>query len=73
MAVFSCQSHAKEIKGIFPYLSIDISTLTTGSDFLIGGGYVLPLGSMGSSSDRTLSDNGRGLFKTYKSDWCRID
>lgn len=42
MAVLGRQGHVKEIKGIYLYLASDASTYTTGSDFLIDGGYVLP-------------------------------
>lgn len=42
MAVLGRQGHVKEIKGLYLYLASDASTYTTGSDYLIDGGYTLP-------------------------------
>lgn len=42
MAVLGRQGDTKELKGIFLYLASDASTYTTGSDFIVDGGYTLP-------------------------------
>ncbi|KAF2021354.1 putative short-chain dehydrogenase [Aaosphaeria arxii CBS 175.79] len=41
MAVLGRQGHTKEIKALYLYLASNASTYTTGSDFLIDGGYCL--------------------------------
>ena len=42
MSSLGRQGHTKEIKGLYLYLASDASTYTTGSDFIIDGGYTLP-------------------------------
>lgn len=42
MAVLGRQGHVKEIKAIYLYLASDASSFTTGSDFVVDGGYLLP-------------------------------
>ena len=42
MPALGRQGHTKEIKGLYLYLASDASTFTTGSDFLVDGGYTLP-------------------------------
>lgn len=41
-AVLGRQGDPKELKGIYLYLASDASTFTTGSDFIVDGGYTLP-------------------------------
>lgn len=42
MAVMGRQGNTKELKGIYLYLASNASTFTTGSDFIVDGGYTLP-------------------------------
>ncbi|CEH17363.1 l-xylulose reductase [Ceraceosorus bombacis] len=41
MAVLGRQGDTRELKGIYLYLASDASTYTTGSDFIVDGGYTL--------------------------------